>query len=191
MMTRYDHQKHAEFVLDIAESLRGQCALERFRFELLGTGPGAAMLATTIHIHGLERAVRMFGAVDDPERYLHGALAYLSTSRWEGLPLAVLEAMAHGVPVVATNVVGNRDAVINGTTGFLYDPRDPDAAAAALMALASQPELRSRTSAAARTKAVEWYSADRMSREIVACYRALLKQNAGRPDEASVDRSGA
>jgi glycosyltransferase involved in cell wall biosynthesis len=181
MMTRYDHQKRAELIVDIAETLRSRGELERFRFELLGTGPGAAALARTVDLQCLDRAVRMHGAVDEPARYLNGALAYLSTSRWEGLPLAVLEAMAHGVPVVATDVVGNRDAVVDGTSGFLYDAGNPAAAADALIALARRPELQKRAAESARATAAEWYSADRMSREIVACYRALLNQNGGRP----------
>jgi glycosyltransferase involved in cell wall biosynthesis len=178
MMTRYDYQKHAELVLDIAEALRSRGVLGSFRFELLGSGPGAANLGNSLRRRKLDAAVRIFGAVDDPARYLGGALAYLSTSRWEGLPLAVLEAMAHGVPVVATNVVGNRDAVVNGNTGFLYEPVEPQAAADALMALAHDPSLRARRAEAARAAAIERYSADRMSAEIVTCYRALLRQNA-------------
>ncbi|HET8549918.1 MAG TPA: glycosyltransferase [Bryobacteraceae bacterium] len=178
MMTRYDYQKRAEMVVDIAEALHARGVLDQFIFELLGTGPGRGALAAALPARGLADAVRVFGAVDDSGSYLRGAFAYLSTSRWEGMPLAVLEAMGHGVPVVATDVVGNRDAVTEGGTGFLYEESAPEAAADALLALARNPGLWSRTSQAARSTALKWYSADRMSHETVACYRALLKQDA-------------
>jgi glycosyltransferase involved in cell wall biosynthesis len=179
MMTRYDHQKHAELVIDIAEVLRRRGALDEFRFELLGTGPGAAAFAESLRARGLDTAVRLLGAVDDPERCLEGAFAYLSTSRWEGMPLAVLEAMAHGIPVVATDVVGNHDAVTHRHTGFLYDAAEAGAAADGLQALAQDHGVRSRMAGNARATAEKRYSADRMSDETVACYRALLKQHAG------------
>ena len=190
MMTRYDYQKNAELVISIAEALREQAALESFRFELLGTGPGAADLAGAVRSRGLDPYLRLFGAVDDSSRYLCGAHACLSTSRWEGLPLAVLEAMAHGVPVVATDVVGNRDAVTHGRTGFLYDQGNPRAAAGALLRLAVDPDLWRRISAAARSVATQRYSAERMSAETVACYEALLKQHAAGSRETLIDCGG-
>jgi glycosyltransferase involved in cell wall biosynthesis len=190
MMTRYDYQKHAELVIEIAEALRGRGALASFRFDLLGMGPRAAAVSAALRTHELGDAVRIIGAVDDPKAHLRGAFAYLSTSRWEGMPLAVLEAMAHGVPVIATDVVGNRDAVEHGRTGFLYDPAHPAAAADSLLALASDRELWTRASAASRTTAQECYSADRMSAETVACYRALLTQDAARATDSLIDWGG-
>jgi glycosyltransferase involved in cell wall biosynthesis len=187
MMTRYDYQKRTEMVIDIAQALQARGAPDSFRFELLGTGPGAGSLAAALPASGTGDAVRIFGAVDDPSRYLQGALACLSTSRWEGMPLALLEAMAHGLPVVATDVVGNRDAVADGRTGFLYPEADPAAAADALLALSDDREHWTRTSEAARAMAVKWYSANRMSTETVACYRALLRQDAAAAGESFID----
>ena len=72
------------------------------------------------------------------------------TSRWEGMPLAILEAMAVGLPVVATNVVGNRDLVVPGETGFVAD--DAPAFLRALQSLANSKDLRQKMGEAGRRR---------------------------------------
>jgi glycosyltransferase involved in cell wall biosynthesis len=93
-----------------------------------------------IQEEGLSPFVRVLGNVSEPARVLAGAFCCLSTSRWEGMPLALLEAMALGVPVVATRVTGNRDIVRSGVfSGLLYDVASPRAGADGLLALAKDP----------------------------------------------------
>jgi glycosyltransferase involved in cell wall biosynthesis len=66
---------------------------------------------------------------------------YLSTSRWEGLPLSLLEASSLGLVIVASNVVGNNEVVVDGENGFLYDPNDIDQAANRLTQLIDDKTL--------------------------------------------------
>lgn len=94
--------------------------------------------------HGLGDAVDLIGFVDRPELVVAQGACYVQPARerTEILPLAILEAMATGIPVVATDVGGVRDLVRDDETGLLVPPEDPDALAAALVRV-----LRDRTSA--------------------------------------------
>ena len=100
------------------------------------------------------------------------ASVYLTTARWEGLPLAVLEAMSLGIPVVASDVVGNRDAVEEGVTGYLYPLGDVKIAARLVEDAARlDREL-------VRQHHRQYFSSERMVEETLAVYRDVL--NSGR-----------
>lgn len=92
----------------------------------------------------------------------------------EGLPKALLEAMASGRPVVATDVPGCREAIIDGVNGLLVPPRDASALAAAIAALAQDRELRGRFGSAGRMLAERDFSVRQIARETLAVYRDLL-----------------
>ena len=141
-MSRFDYQKNSEFLIDILESLRRSGRLADFRIVAVGDGKGRSGLEALAQERGLADSLYCAGASPNPNVFFAGALCCLSTSRWEGMPLAVLEAMAHGLPAVVTDVVGNRDAVRHGETGFLYPEGDAEATAAALCRLADEPDLR-------------------------------------------------
>lgn len=149
-VSRFDYAKNSEFLVPILEALRRKGRLEDFRFILIGDGPGRQALASLLDAGGLAAAVRFEGARACPHIFFKGALCCLSTSRWEGMPLALLEAMAHGLPAVATDVTGNRDAVLDGENGFLYPEGAADTAADIVCRLADEPELRKALAVQAR-----------------------------------------
>ncbi|HVP01395.1 MAG TPA: glycosyltransferase, partial [Solirubrobacteraceae bacterium] len=95
-------------------------------------------------------------------------------SRNEGLSITVLEAMAAGRPVVASDVGGTRESVADGVTGVLVPPGRPDALAAALDALLRDPRRRAALGAAARARAVASFSAQAMAAATSAVYEELL-----------------
>jgi phosphatidyl-myo-inositol dimannoside synthase len=157
------------------------------RWVVIGDGslrPGLEQLAAS---HGVGAAVRFLGAVDDAERnaWLRRAQLLAMPSRLpagefagEGFGIVYLEAGAYGKPVVAGNVGGALDAVSDGETGLLVDPRDPLALAEAIAMLLLDRELAARLGAAgrARAEAHSWAS-------VVARVEAvLLAQLAARLD---------
>jgi len=103
---------------------------------------------------GLAERAQLLGWVtgEDKQQQLAQATVYALPSYNEGLPMSVLEAMAHGVPVLSTPVGGIPEAVTDGVEGFLVAPGDVDALAARLQQLLAEPELAQRMGAAARAK---------------------------------------
>jgi glycosyltransferase involved in cell wall biosynthesis len=91
----------------------------------------------------------------------------------EGLPIVVLEAMAHGKPVVATSVGGTPEAVLDGETGLLVPPRDPGALEAALETLLVDPALRRRLGEAGRRRVREHFDAASMERRVLEVYEEI------------------
>jgi glycosyltransferase involved in cell wall biosynthesis len=118
--------------------------------------------------------VRFLGARDDVVRLYAGMDMLVLASHREGFPRSPMEASAMGVPVVATNIRGCRQAVDDGVTGLLVPPRDPDALAQAIARLAADPVERRRMGAAAREKALERFDQRRCVDLTLATYERLL-----------------
>jgi glycosyltransferase involved in cell wall biosynthesis len=105
-----------------------------------------------------------------------GALDVLALPSWtEGLPLVVLEAMARRRAVVATPVGGTPELVVDGETGLLVPPRDPHALADALRRLLADADLRRRLGDAGYARVRDHFSADTMTRRILAIYDDVLR----------------
>jgi len=117
----------------------------------------------------LDGAVRFAGFRRDIGACLAAADVVALPSRREGLGVAALEAMAAGLPVIASRVGGLAEAVVHGETGLLVPPEDPDALAAALARLVADGELRARLGHAGRARAAAFSSA-RMAEGTLACY---------------------
>ena len=92
----------------------------------------------------------------------------------EGAPVAVLEAMAMGLPVVATDVPGCREAVVHGETGFLVPPRDVDELVQAIQKLVEDPALRQRMGQASRARVVQHFAVERIVEQYLDLYVELL-----------------
>lgn len=135
------------------------------RVVLLGDGPERPALAALADELGLGGKIEMPGFVDDVPAVLGGLDVYVHFSRErEGCSNAILEAMACGLPVVATDVGGNRELVENGVTGMLVAEEDVDGVARALRALAADSGLRARCGAAALAAVKSRFSVARMVR---------------------------
>lgn len=117
------------------------------------------------------------GFVPDPWRYFVASDAYLTTSLWEGLPLAVLEAMSVGLPVVASNVEGNRNCVFDGETGHLYAQGSPSQAALFMKSLQLAPDVRRRMADAGQARQRALFSVENMSRRTVQLYELTCQAN--------------
>jgi glycosyltransferase involved in cell wall biosynthesis len=127
-------------------------AQDQVRVAIAGTGPNEAALRSLVDSSGLASTILFLGGRDDVPALMSAADAYVMSSAWEGLPLVLLEAGASGLPIVATDVGGNREAVIDGEGGYVVPARDHVALAAAMervMGL-SEPERTSMGAAARR-----------------------------------------
>jgi glycosyltransferase involved in cell wall biosynthesis len=124
---------------------------------------------------GLKDAVRWLGLCRDVPALLDAADAYVMASAWEGMPLAVGEAMAMEKPVVATDAGGVRELV--GAAGAIVPSRAPDALASAMLHLMrSTPEERRTQGRAARERIRELFSMDAKADEWEALYRTVLER---------------
>ncbi|EKP94118.1 glycosyltransferase [Thermaerobacter subterraneus] len=141
--------------------------------ELAGDGPllpAARQLAASL---GIDHRVRFLGAQPEGAAVVQGAAVAVLCSRREGLPLAILEAMAAGVPVVATAAGGIPEAVEPGITGFLVPPGDAVATARCLGRLLADPSLRRRMGAAGRARYEARFTVERMVAATLAVYRQV------------------
>ena len=123
-----------------------------FRLDIVGDGEQRQALERLSADLGLGNAVRFHGFQMDVRPFLAGRDAFVLSSVSEGIALTLLEAMAAALPVVATDVGGNREVVIAGETGFLVPPGDPAALARALITLLSDPARASQFGAAGRSR---------------------------------------
>jgi glycosyltransferase involved in cell wall biosynthesis len=130
-----------------------------------------AELARTL---GIEDRVRFLGYVDDIGEWYAAFDAFLLTSLNEGTPVVAIEAMASGVPVVATDAGGTRTVVDDGETGFLVPIGDVDALAERLQRLRDDPELRTRFAETGRTRTRERFSTQRMLDDVERLYEEVL-----------------
>jgi glycosyltransferase involved in cell wall biosynthesis len=127
----------------------------------------ALELADRVHLTGLRR--------DVPD-LMHSFDLFALTSLWEGLPRVLPQAMAANLPIVATAVDGNAEAVTDGVNGFLTPPGDPQAMAAAWLRLLDDPSLARRMGKAGQVRAEE-FGARKMVRDIAVLYEALLEDH--------------
>ncbi len=111
---------------------------------LLGTGPLRAEIEERARARGVEQRLHLLGTRADIPNVLRCADASVLPSLWEGLPMALLEAMASRLPVVATSVSGTRQVLTDGTHGLLVEPGDASALGSAMARLVNDPALRDR-----------------------------------------------
>ena len=143
------------------------------RVWLAGHGPLENDLRRAVEARGLGAVVRFLGHRADVPDLLAGADLFVLPSRFEGLPLAALEAMAAARPVVATRVGGTDEAVLDGVTGRLVEPGDPEALGAAIAATLGRPEEAARFGAAGRERFLGAFTASRMADETARLYDRL------------------
>jgi glycosyltransferase involved in cell wall biosynthesis len=144
------------------------------RVLIVGDGPDRAAIDHEVSRLGLRDTVELLGERADVAELLAGSDVFVLPSRSEGMPMSVLEAMAAGLPVVASAVGGVPELVRDGETGTLVAPGDPGALAGALGALVADPAQRTRLGAAARTRAEAEFGIEACRQAHVDLYRAAL-----------------
>ncbi len=168
--SRFDFSKNTFLILDILQELRKRNKIDKFEIVILGSGEDEKIFIQKLAELKLSSYVKLLGSVENPAEHLVDAFCYISTSRWEGLPLGILEAMAHGIPAVATNVTGNKDLVEDNKNGFLYEIEKPEEAADKIIKLSEDKELWKSFSEAASLKIKNNFSVEKMAEQTKQLY---------------------
>jgi len=143
------------------------------RLIIVGSGYLQPQLECMAHALGIAASVEFAGLQSDVPAQLHrGSLAVLP-SRWEGMPNALLEAMACGLPCVATRVSGSEDIIQHGVNGLLVEPEDYQGMALALLTLVRDPVLTREYGQAARELIERHFSLERIVDKYVELYHRI------------------
>jgi sugar transferase (PEP-CTERM/EpsH1 system associated) len=144
------------------------------RLAIVGDGPEKANIERQVHELSLNKHVRLLGKRDDVAHLLAAADAFLLTSVSEGIPVTIIEALAAGVPVVATAVGGVPEVIDDGISGLLAPAGDVSALAVALLRLARDAALQEKFACEGAKRASERFSEDRMIERYASIYRDIL-----------------
>lgn len=167
-------------LIDLIDAMgRLNTAGPALRLEIAGSGPEQPMLERQARRLGIENRVAFLGWRENLGSTLSGWDIFVQPSLDEGFGIAALEAMAAGLPVVASRVGGLCELVDDGRTGLLVPPGDPAVLAQCLAGLARDPERRRALGAAGRQRARERFSVDQMVSEITDVYAEMLDSGAG------------
>lgn len=162
---RFAYPKDFTTLLEALARVRAPCHMV-----LAGDGPALPAVAAAVQNHGLSKRVELLGARADIPELLARSDVFVLSSRSEGFPVSILEAMAAGLPVVTTDVGGVAEAVEDGETGLLVPAADSEALARALERLVSDADLRRRLGAAGRARALRLFDVPRYRAAYVELY---------------------
>lgn len=170
MVARFEEPKDQRSVVEALATITDL----NWTLDFIGDGPNLPSVKSLVDRLGLYRRVAFLGARDDVPELLNHADALILVSRWEGLPLTVLEAMRAGLPVIASDVGGVAEAVTDKVTGYLV-PRDGQAElVGALRKIISNSEARVRMGEAGRMEFEREFTFEVMLQRILSVYQQAL-----------------
>lgn len=166
---RLSEEKGLRYLLEaFSQCKRGE---GRWRLVLVGDGPQREALERTVHDLGLLAKVAFAGFQSDTAPWYYALDAFVLPSLTEGTPMVVLEAMAHGVPVIATSVGGLPALVASGENGILVRPGQPSELLRAMQSIAGDRELGKRLCGNAAEAVRRDYGVDEWIRKVSQVYR--------------------
>jgi glycosyltransferase involved in cell wall biosynthesis/GT2 family glycosyltransferase len=185
-VARFSFQKGHGFTIEAIPQILE--AFPQTRFLFVGDGPEHDRLCSHVRQQRLEPYVFFAGVREDIASVLSAMDVFLLTSIFEGLPLSILEAMAAGLPVVATHVSGTPEAVLHNLTGLLIPPGDSAAISGAVIELLSKPQLRTWMGTQGRALVRQQFNKALMIKQVEDIYDNLIAAH-DRPEEISVSAS--
>ena len=173
-------------VLDLARAF-GKAAAARGDVYLAFVGPDEHALSAEILAAASPHArrIRFTGYSAEPERYMAAADVFCLPSYREGFGSVVIEAAAAGLPAIGSHIYGIVDAIEDGTTGLLVEPRDADALCAAMLRLAGDPIMRGDFAHAARERALADFPKEALTAALLDFYARALSPTASRAELAT------
>lgn len=169
---RLEEQKGFDVLLDALAQIREK----NWELTIVGGGSLLSDLEDRVRLLGLEKKVQFFGTTEEVPTLLSESDVFVLASRWEGLGLVVMEAMAAGVPIVATQVGGIPELIQDGITGYTVDSESPDALAAAISFCIDNPEVADQIGAQAREYAGQFCNVQHMIAQYEALYTQLVRR---------------
>lgn len=140
---RFTYQKAFDDLIDIWKKLSERDKNHEFKLQIIGDGSDKELLEKKIASLQLQDSVQLIDPTSEIHRYYEAASIYVMTSRFEGLPMVLLEAASFGIPIIAFNcLTGPSEIVKNGENGYLVEERDMDTFADRLQFLIANPDLR-------------------------------------------------
>jgi glycosyltransferase involved in cell wall biosynthesis len=177
-VSRLSYEKGIDLLLQAWSVMRRQIDDRGIRevptLTIVGDGPLRTKLAELAAELGIADTVEFLGRRDDIPDLLRDAGGFVLPSRFEGMPNALLEAMACGLPSVATRVSGSEEIIVDGENGLLVEPEAPVALAAALQRIVADRELAERLGQRARATVEQGYQLSQLTGQLVVLYRRLL-----------------
>jgi glycosyltransferase involved in cell wall biosynthesis len=171
---RLEEQKGHLYLLEALAQV--QAEIPEATLVLVGDGRLRQDLERQARGLGLGERMRFLGTRRDLPLIFRTLDLFIQPSLWEGLPLALLQAMGAGLPVLATRVSGVREVIEDGVNGRMVEPADPQALARVLLELYRQPELRTHLATAAHETIRENYSLEAMLTRLENLYLELWQQ---------------
>jgi glycosyltransferase involved in cell wall biosynthesis len=165
-------------LFDLIECARYVCNVDQtIKFVICGTGPFLHKAEEAARKLGVEKQIVFLGYVkrDKLIQTYQNATVHVVPSHYEGLPNVLLEAMSCGLPVVATEVSGNKEVISNGVNGFLVPPKSPKAMSEAVIKLLGDDKLRVKIGEAARKTIEKSYTWNRIADNVIECYESMVK----------------
>jgi len=173
-VARLEEQKGHEDLLAAVNMVRDE--IPDLTVLLVGDGSRDDKLRALTQELGLEKTVRFLGVRRDVPEILGALDAFIMPSRWEGIPLTLLEAMGCGLPVISTKVGRAPEIIQDGVNGRLTPMADPQALAAAILELYREPEKRRQWGEEARRTVLEKYTLEHFLEQFAALYLELYEK---------------
>jgi len=171
---RLEHQKAPELLMQSAPSILTE--FNDCHLLLVGEGPMATELAEEAKLSAFSHRIHFAGRRKDVPSLMRASTLLLSPSRWEGMPNVVLEAMAAGLPVVATDVEGVAELIEDSVSGWLVGPNSAQKFASALIEVLKTPHNLPHVATTAQTIVSERFTYEAMTQRYTSLYRDLLSE---------------
>jgi len=151
---------------------------DKIKFVLAGDGPERETILDMVKKYKIEKTFILTGFIDNMNNFYNDLDLYINTSLHEGLPMSILEAMSHGLPVVAPRSGGIPEILKNGLHGFLVDARNPKMFAEKCLQLYWDRALSRRMGDASREKIIDEFSLEKMAEKYYNLYVNILNTSA-------------
>ena len=168
---RLEYVKGVDILLEAWAKVLSKVDKQQVKLLIAGAGNEQSKLDEIVKKYGMKDSVSFLGVISDIPNLLSQAHIYIQPSRQEGLSNSVLEAMAAGLPIVATRVSGNEDIVCDCDNGFLVEPENPLKLATAIIKLINNEELRTQLGKRSHEIVMQGYQLPVILKQLIQAYR--------------------